>query len=145
MGSGWKKLFDSFWKRFETRFRCILDSLGRHKELIESEKTTLTLIEVERMRERIESHVKDMDDMEKKRQLSVVQERIEASDYQTDHYAISEQRRQNHSGNWILQNELFREWTNADLKQPSVLYINGIPGAGTTVSSVFASSLLIGL
>ena len=82
-----------------------------------------------------------MDYMEKKKQFSVVQEKIGASDYQMDHYTVSEQRRQTQSGNWILQNELFRAWANPDLEHPPVLYINGIPGAGTTNLLRFWSEL----
>ena len=85
------------------------------------------------MRERIKSRFEERDDVEKKKQLSLVQERLEASNYQIDHHTICEQRGESQSGKWILQDEVFREWADADAGLHPVLYINGIPGAGTRV------------
>lgn len=127
---GWKKLFASFWKTFETRFRCILDSLSRHKELIESEKTTAVLLEAQRTREIAESHYNDMRDTELKKQLSIVLEKLDAPDYQIDHYTACEQRRRSRSGEWIYRHELFCNWADAQSGKNSLLYINGVPGAG---------------
>lgn len=130
--TGWKRLFTAFWRTFETRFRCILDSLARHKDLIESEKLTVALVEAQRAREIAGSHLEAMQDIESKKQLTTVLDRLEAPDYQIDHYAASEQRRRSHSGKWIFRHKAFLEW--ADTHGNPLLYINGIPGAGTIAS-----------
>jgi hypothetical protein len=126
-------LFSSSWKIFETQFRCILDSLGRHKDLIESEKGTLAVFEAQRVRELAEAHFKEISELEKRKQLTALIEKLNAPDYNLDHYVASEQRRRSQSGTWVLQNIHFRKWSEMDAKSNPLLYIHGIPGAGTHV------------
>ena len=145
--AGWKRLFASFWKTFETRFRCILDSLSRHKDLIESEKSTVAMFEARRTRELAERHSKDMQDAEIRKQLSVVLERLDAPNYQTDHYTASEQRRKSRAGEWILHNDIFLDWANPSILENPILYIHGVPGAGmdfAIVTQTCFRSLLMG-
>lgn len=136
--SGWKKFFVSFWKTFETRFRCILDSLSRHKDLIESEKSTVTLIEAQRARELAE----DLQDIEKKKHLAVVLEKLEAPDYQLDQYTATEERKMSKSGDWISHNATFSQWADPYTQCNPVLYLSGIPGAGTNPCLISQSTAL---
>ena len=93
------------------------------------------------MRELAESHIRDMEDVEKKKQLSVVLEKLEAPNYQIDQYAASEQRRNSRSGDWILRDDMFREWADPHASKNPLLYINGIPGAGMNLLSDFFPKL----
>ena len=139
MNLGWKRFFASFWKNFETRFQSILDSLNRHKDLIESETSTLTLFEAQRTRELAEGHLQDLEQTEKRKQLSVVLEKLEAPKYQTDHQTALEDRYDSRSGNWVFKDDTFLDWIEARSSLDPVLYINGIPGAGREISKYNAT------
>jgi hypothetical protein len=61
---------------------------------------------------------KQADDMSKRDQVA-------------DHESFCEVRRQNQgSGDWIMQNETTTSWMEDDAPRHSVLWLNGIPGAG---------------
>ncbi|KAI4216632.1 MAG: hypothetical protein LQ351_001121 [Letrouitia transgressa] len=124
---GWQKLFDSSWKTFDTHFRRILDSLDRHKGLIESEKGTLTLLEAQTTREIAEACAKETAQREARDKVKVLIERLDSTDYKRDQLDACEQRRQKRS----------------DVVCNPLLYIHGIPGAGKTVlSSIIIERLL---
>jgi hypothetical protein len=130
---GWRRLFRSSWKTFETQFRHILDSLSRHKDLLESEKGTIAVFEAQRVRELAEAHIKEISELEKKKQLASLIEKLDAPNYQWDQYLASEQRQRSQSGTWVLQDVHFREWSEMDTPSKPLLYIHGVPGAGMQV------------
>lgn len=131
--TGWKSLFRSSWKTFETQFRRILDSLARHKDLIESEKGTVTLFEIQDLNERTKLQLKETTGREQIRQVSVLLEKLNAPDYHLDQCAASEHRRGRSSGSWVLLDEKFLKWANISAEENPLLYIHGIPGAGTNI------------
>ncbi|KAL9608549.1 MAG: hypothetical protein Q9167_006625 [Letrouitia subvulpina] len=140
---GWKKLFDSSWKTFDTHFRRILDSLDRHKDLIESEKGTLAVLEAQKAREITEAYSKEMAEREAREKIKVLIERLNPTDYKRDQFDASEQRRQRRSGEWLYKNSYFCRWYDLDAVCNPLLYIHGVPGAGKTVlSSIVIERLL---
>ncbi|KAL8707590.1 MAG: hypothetical protein Q9220_007431 [cf. Caloplaca sp. 1 TL-2023] len=134
---GWRRLFDSSWKTFDTRFRQILDSLERHKSLIESEKGTLVLIETQRTREMAEAQAQEAGERAGRDKVNTLIEKLDPADYGRDQYAASEQRRQHSSGAWLLQNTNYRRWSDLNVECNPLLYLHGIPGAGKTIMSSF--------
>jgi hypothetical protein len=133
----WKKLFHSSWRTFNTQFKRILDSLARHKDLLESEKSTVTVMEVQTLRtfaesrfNEMESRFNDMAKEEKRRRLESVIDKINPPNCHTDQNAASEQRENTQSGKWLLGNDHFRAWCNVNIDSNPLLYIHGIPGAG---------------
>ena|SRR5947207_2163886 len=89
------------------------------------------MFEAQRVRELAEIHIKEISELEKKKQLALLIEKLDATNYQWDHRLASEQRRRNQSGTWVLQEEHFQEWSKTDTHSNPLLYIHGIPGAGT--------------
>ncbi|KAL8950879.1 MAG: hypothetical protein Q9222_003113 [Ikaeria aurantiellina] len=140
---GWKRLFDSSWKTFDTRFRQILDSLERHKDLIESEKGTLVVVEVQKTREIAEAQSKEAVERAGREKVNVLVEKLDPTDYGRDQYAASEQRRQHSSGAWILQNPSLSRWSDLNAECNPLLYLHGIPGAGKTIISSFVIERLM--
>ena len=116
-----------------------MDSLRRHTDLIESGKSTATLLELRILRDKAESHFKDMNDqisdLEKARQLKALAEKLNASDAGLEQELARKQRQGTHSGEWILCNDQFKSWSDSDTIEDSVLYIHGIPGAGESLKS----------
>ncbi|KAL1871957.1 hypothetical protein Daus18300_004594 [Diaporthe australafricana] len=133
----WKTLFKSIWKTFDTRFKPILDSLNRRRELLESEKGSAALHEIsesrgdiaalsdelmrEASRQRLEKH---------KWRLAHVKEKLEATEYHLDQEMACEDRSGSSSGSWLLSNPAFKKWADRSTTEHRILYLNGIPGAG---------------
>ena len=107
-----------------------MDSLSRHKDLIESAKGTVTVLEAQRVRELTEAQFKEISELEKKKQIAVLIEKLNAPNYQLDQYVASEQRRRSQSGIWVLQDIYFRKWSEMGTQSNHLLYIHGVPGAG---------------
>ena len=93
----------------------------------------MTIFEIQKLREMTETHFKKSSELERKKQLDIVIEKLSASNYQLDHYLASEQRRRTKSGEWILQTTEFQEWLDTDGSNNPLLYVHGIPGAGRVI------------
>ncbi|KAI0857460.1 WD40 repeat-like protein [Xylaria cubensis] len=146
----WKELLHSTWKTFDSKFGPILQSMKNRHELLESEKVSATLYEVQRLRQDIlDTRVKEtnrtvQEDAEKhRREVCIVREKLEAPNYRIDQEMSTEDRHGHGSGTWIFEDPSFCSWSNKDASGHCVLYVNGIPGAGkTTLMSVVIEKLL---
>ncbi|KAF3915933.1 hypothetical protein AA313_de0205750 [Arthrobotrys entomopaga] len=131
----WKRHYRSAWPTFKTKFEPILESLKRHRALLSDEKLTVLLEEVHESRNSIEEKLQKFaaeikDKLEKLeqdakykayersclllKQKAVVATKLSVrmltynSDYQ---YAIS-QRYSTYSGDWILDDSIFKTWVH---------------------------------
>ena len=129
---GWKKFFSSLWKTFDARFKQILASMGRNKELIESHKGTLAILEIQKTHESVKENFQGTLRLERKKELMIVTEKLNATDVLKDHLAASDQRAESASGHWISRNPLFCGWESGSSGKARLL-ISGIPGAGTVL------------
>ena len=125
----WEALFWYSWKEFEPQFRYILDSLARQKKLRNSGKSKGLVLEAET------SHEQAANVDEEQWRLESIIDKINPPNCYADQNAASEQRKASQSGEWILQNEHLRAWRNVNADLNPLLYINGIPGAGTDFKS----------
>ncbi|KAL9044435.1 MAG: hypothetical protein Q9214_002426 [Letrouitia sp. 1 TL-2023] len=124
-------------------FKVTNNSLDRHKDLIESEKGTLAVLEAQKAREITEAYSKETAEREARDKIKVLIERLNPTDYKRDHFDASEQRRQKRSGEWLYKNSDFCRWHDLDAVCNPLLYIHGVPGAGKTVlSSIVIERLL---
>ncbi|KAI0456380.1 WD40 repeat-like protein [Xylaria acuta] len=135
----WKELFHSTWKTFDSKFGPILQSMEKRRELLESEKGSATLYEVQKLRQDIsdmyarQRNRTVQEDAEKhRREVCYVREKLEAPNYKLDQEMSTEDRHGYSSGTWIFEDPSFCSWSNYDTPGHGVLYVNGIPGAGKT-------------
>jgi hypothetical protein len=63
----------------------------------------------------------------------LISEKLGPTNYEVDQQRASDQRAPS-SGDWILQHPKFSNWLEARTMPDSILYINGMPGAGRCVS-----------
>ena len=106
-----------------TDFDQILNSLRRHKELLESEKGTAAILEMQRLRQ-------DIAAAERGRRRITVFDKIKSAKYEEDQESASKKRGGSNSGYWILRRRQFQDWSNIHMRADPILWINGIPGAG---------------
>ncbi|KAJ0425196.1 hypothetical protein BJY00DRAFT_308523 [Aspergillus carlsbadensis] len=131
----WKQLFKSSWKVFNSNFKRILDSLQRHKDIIESEKSTLTVYEIQTLRDDEAARFNET-------RLDSILNKINAPNCYLDQETVSEHRENSQSGKWVLDHEKFKQWHDAPAGSNPLLYVHGIPGAGkTTLASVIIETL----
>ncbi len=93
----------------------------------------MAVFEAQRLREVAEAHIHEISEFEKKKQLTLLVEKLDAPNCQLDQYLACEQRRGRQSGNWLLQDVHFREWSEIATDSNPLLYVHGVPGAGMRV------------
>lgn len=127
----WRQVFKSMWKDFKTRFQHILDRLRDHRALIESQATLLHLQQYQDDRVKLLDGLDRTEKAENNRKYKEVLEWVSGAKSMVDHESTCEVRSDYpESGKWILKNEKFRNWRHAEGPISSVLWLNGIPGAG---------------
>jgi hypothetical protein len=109
---------------FNSNFKRILDSLQRHKDIIEGEKSSLTVYEIQTLRDDEAARFNET-------RLDRILDKINAPNCYLDQETSLEHRENSHSGKWVLDHEKFKQWRNAPAGSNPLLYIHGIPGAGT--------------
>jgi hypothetical protein len=127
----WRRVFQATWATYKTRFQPIVDDLYRHKDLLEG-RVTFTQLETiitngEKTLQEFQRQQKD-EDIAKYR---AVQAWLSNPDVQTDHESIARVRYDSpEAGSWLLHHPLFQPWQDGT-SDTLLLWLNGIPGAGT--------------
>lgn len=123
-------MFESLWKNFENGFNTILESLARHKELVENEARTIDLVEARNWRLRAQQDVEEREKRRRGFQLQEAKTWLGAEDHlQEDVLDRLIQSRQEGTCDWVLENPQFRSWKDVTSNR-TVLWLKGIPGAG---------------
>lgn len=134
---GWRRMFDSVWKTFRTKFKPILDSFTRHRELLDHVKTTAVFSEIQLTRTRLLESINQSSE-EMKSALENLQnhktQMMERLGYRADevnrpHKRVPSEPDQA-TGRWIFHNEIFKKWLDFNVENIRILYLNGLPGAG---------------
>ncbi|KAL5330616.1 hypothetical protein ACEPPN_000135 [Leptodophora sp. 'Broadleaf-Isolate-01'] len=149
-GKIWRQLFRSMWKNFATTFKNILDNLNRHRQLITEQATVINFQRQDNFfdqyksdgEERARLHHERQQAEERSKYLQVLEWFSAARSTQEDHEEFRRARSQG-TGDWILKEEKVRNWLEVDVPESSILWINGIPGAGKTIlASIIIDSTL---
>ncbi|KAI1808973.1 WD40 repeat-like protein [Daldinia bambusicola] len=134
----WKDMYHSVWKTFDSNLSPILQSLCKRRELLESEKGSATLYEIQQLRKELSDlHTKYRKQIDEehfqrhKARVSQVRERLNAPSYEIDQEMAAENILIDSSGKWLFESCDFQAWYT-DGSGHRILYLNGIPGAGKT-------------
>ncbi|TDZ24409.1 hypothetical protein Cob_v003428 [Colletotrichum orbiculare MAFF 240422] len=148
--SKWSKAFHATWKTFNSQIGPILQSMQSRRELLESEKISASLYEIHSIRETI----KELREEQTKQAIEAAQEqhrsrlkrlveKLKAPDFCVDQEFSTENRQLTKTGEWIFKDSKYLAWHDVNQSEHSVLYLNGIPGAGkTTLVSAIVEKLL---
>jgi hypothetical protein len=119
------------WKDFKTRFQHILDGLQRHRELIESQATLLHIRLYQSDRLTLLYRLDRLEEEERQKKYVAVMEWVSGAQTKLDHDSACDTRSEcPESGRWILKNPDLENWKDASTPVSSILWLNGIPGAG---------------
>jgi len=122
------------WKDFQTRFKRLLEGLGRHRDFIQSQADLLHYHQYKVDRTRYLEDIDRQEQQEQKEKYSAVLKWLSGANTSLDHAdACSARQEYPGTGRWILKTEKLQNWREAQFPIYSSLWINGIPGAGKTI------------
>jgi hypothetical protein len=122
--------------------------MKRHQQLLAEEKLNALMSEVQTLHHHAEEEFQSLENeanarhtRESERELAeieetrhrqrrIVQRKLDVPDFLKDHEHASQMRQTSSSGNWILLDPGFQEWSELDTFSSKHFYLNGIPGAG---------------
>ena len=124
-------MFRACWKTFRSRFRPVLESLRRHKVLVETQASLYQFEEIQRMRVTAEAEFQALREAEDLRRRSAVQDWLSAANTELDQ-EIKSSVRTEYPGvcRWILDHKNVQAWCGSTPRSSPLLWVNGIPGAG---------------
>ncbi|KAI1477416.1 hypothetical protein F4774DRAFT_420091 [Daldinia eschscholtzii] len=132
----WKDMYHSVWKTFDSSISPVLHSLCKRRELLESEKSSAALYEIQRLRKDLsvmytehQQHVDEERLQKHKARVSQIRERLHAPNYEIDQEMAAGNILIDSSGKWIFESNEFQTWYTNTFGH-GILYLNGIPGAG---------------
>jgi hypothetical protein len=138
------------WKNYDTEFQGILQSLRRHKDLVEHRASVTQYRRYQgdmiELKARLYSQVEE----EKLKKLVIIREWLAVGQQPSDDHAIYQEIRKKYAttAKWILERDTVKEWIRNDipatpcmqqscfqdcptlLMMLTVLWMHGIPGAG---------------
>ncbi|KAK3493518.1 hypothetical protein B0T13DRAFT_421361 [Neurospora crassa] len=144
--------FDAAWKRFDSKFGPILQSLESRRALLDSEKASASLFEIhqihqalEKIKENGEKQAKTrtlLEQMNHEQQKELIKKRLNPPNYLQHHEQLL-RRRAADSGQWIFTDPKYRVWHNSNNSGSRILYVHGKPGGGkSTLMSTVIEQLL---
>jgi hypothetical protein len=155
--SVWQRFFKSVWKGFSTDFKGILKNLGRHKDFVkdcmqisymETSSDAMARVEaasaaqyrqyqsdLDEIRKQLACLIKD----EEQTQLNNIREWLAVeSKALSDHDAYRRIRKEySTTTSWILDHDTIKDWIASDNPPTPLVWMHGIPGAGTNIPSNF--------
>ena len=146
------------WKNFETRFRGILDSLTRHRQLIANQAEAIHYqqyqLDSQEMFRYIQQYehdrIQNIETRDRQEQSEMDRKYLEVLQWfsatdttKSDQELYTRTRREYPgTGDWILKNEKVRNWQEDDTPTSSILWLNGKPGAGNLPTQVTKYTLV---
>jgi hypothetical protein len=119
------------WKDFKTRFQNILDRLRRHREVIGSQANLLHFQQYQLDRTKMLEGLRRSENERRQKNYKEALEWISGADTNLDHESACAARSEYPgSGRWILKHSKLQNWKEAGEPVSSILWLNGIPGAG---------------
>lgn len=144
--SAWKLVFDSLWKSFSLRFQGIIESLRKHRDLIDAEANSISIAEAKTWRsEQIgligqwrAKQDAEIDRLERERLTTQTREAVAwlgAGEEQDNKLTKCLKACRAANDHWVLKEPTILLWLGQS-RECSVAWLNGKPGAGEFVHPV---------
>ncbi|KAI9665474.1 MAG: hypothetical protein M1831_001616 [Alyxoria varia] len=121
-----KKLIQAIWKTSRTDFNPILESLKRHKFLLDTQEFRLKLEGTARENTRRE-------EQERLREVHAWIGYDYVAEDDQEHFENIRSYVVQDSGRWALERPQYKQWASSGRQMSPLLWLNGIPGAGKTI------------
>lgn len=138
--TAWKMVFDSLWKTFNPRFHGILESLKKHRDLVDQEANAIDISEAKTWRSEQLNHIMqwraeradEIDRAERERHFAQTREAVawlDACEEHEDTLTRMLRASTTTASHWALEAKSILSWIGQSRDLP-VLWLNGKPGAG---------------
>ena len=136
-------VFDSLWKTFDGRFQTILESLRKHRDLIDQEANAINISEARAWRSKELEYIREwrvernekIDRAEHVHQSTQVREAtlwVGADEEQEEILARLSRTSNSTDDHWVTKNPMILSWLESS-RGHSVVWLNGKPGGGEPV------------
>jgi hypothetical protein len=126
----WEKPFTKYTSNFSKNLESTIQSLRQSKGLLENEVRLLEIERSQRSRDLQEHQFQMAQEEERKRQVFTIMEKLQPASSDTDQWkGANRWKGIPTTGNWLFNHELMTRWMRV-CEAPSILWLNGIPGAG---------------
>lgn len=133
-------MFQATWSTYKAKFGPVVDSLKRHRQVFGERLTFAQLEEIRVEGIRSADALKKLRNDETMRQLRDIQCWLNSADVASDQESFRSVRSCNtHAGTWILRHKIYCAWKERIAE--SMLWVNGIPGAGIVLMSYVGRGL----
>ncbi len=136
----WKMVFDSLWKTFDSRFQAILQSLRKHRDLIDQKTSTISIVkakvwrgqQLKQVRQWRAERAENLDKAERERLAAQIREAVkwfEAGQEQKDILARLLWACDSTNGHWALREPMILSWLDQS-RDNQFLWLHGKSEAG---------------
>lgn len=137
----WKQIFQAAWRSFLPKIDFIKKNMERHTRLLDHGVSFVQLEETENIRrdlqQRFETQRREEVDRRRREVISWL------NPYPSQLRKYQDARLCPDAGSWLLNNGRFRGWFDPIFCTEPLLWITGIPGAGTCSSRLLTCRFLI--
>ena len=146
-------VFDSLWKTFDSRFQAILQSLRKHRDLIDHEAATINIVEaklwrgqqLEQIRQWRTERAKNLDRAERERLSAQTREVVVwfgAGQEHEDTLTRLLGACNSADGHWALREPMIRSWLEQS-RDNQFVWLHGKAGAGEYSSNLLCIQILV--
>ena len=129
------------WKTFDLRFQGILESLRKHRDLVDAEANAINIAEAKAWRSTQMDHIRqwradhayDIDKLKRERLATQTKKAMAwfgANEGQEDIFAKFSSACDAFDDHWILKDSIVVSWLGQGGRDHPVIWLNGKPGAG---------------
>lgn len=154
----WRTVFRALWMDFNTKFKYLIENLSRHRKLLQEQALALhmrssqaqlliidkaiqeTISKQDQALLKLEQAEQDRLSVEKARVLAWMGSKNVALDHHDD--ALKARVENTNSGRWLLQQQNIADWLHDEFPKNALLWLTGMPGAGTSIPLLFRSRKL---
>ena len=149
----WKIIFESLWKTFNLRFQSILDSLRKHRDLIDQEANTIDIAEskiwrdcqLDEIRQWRTENNERLQVLERGRSAAQIKRAITwllATEGQEDVLSKRSRKGDSREDHWVSKESAIVSWSS-QMRNSTVVWLSGKPGAGEPLTSILAYIILL--
>ena len=130
LDSAWKQLYHATGQSLKNRIKQFAESMQRHKAILEAQASLVEYQQFEVTSAYMKAEFAKLQSSENDRRCSRVQEWLGcAVNNRTRHENVNKQRFGN-SGQWLLQDQCFKNWFASNQCVDPLLWLHGLPGSG---------------
>jgi len=126
-------VFESVWPRQRDRLDSVVSFVERHTACMRSEVTTQNLREERDFRAKSLAHISEEQNFQELQKFQTLKMRLSPESYD-DRLDWLLNRSSESSANWLMSDQAFLSWLNTSNPTVRLLWLKGIPGAGTWMS-----------